>query len=66
MIFFGAGLVLGDGTMGGGVGGMFTPPGPPLAMRNLTYVAHDIANGLKVARATELTAIVQNRCILKS
>ena len=45
------------GTMGGGVGGMCTPPGPPLALRNLTCVAHDIANGLKVARATELTSV---------
>ena len=45
------------GTLGGGVGGMFTPPGPPLALRNLTHVAHDITNGLKVARATELTSV---------
>jgi hypothetical protein len=36
---------------------MFTPPGPPLALLNLTYIAHDIANGLKVARATELTSV---------
>jgi len=57
--FFGGGGGAGPaiGTMGGGVGGMCTPPGPPLALRNLTCVAHDIANGLKVARATELTSV---------
>ena len=43
--------------MGGGVGGMFTPTGPPLALRNLMYVAHDVANGRKVARVAELSAV---------
>ena len=50
-------MVLGVWDEGRGVGGMFTPPAPPLAQRNLTHVAHDIANGLKVARATELAAV---------
>ena len=58
MFFFvGGGAGPAIGTMGGGVGGMCPPPGPPLALRNLTCVAHDIANGLKVARATELTSV---------
>ena len=59
MFFFcgGRGWSSAIGTMGVGVGGMFTPPGPPLALPNLTCVAHDITNGLKVSRATELTSV---------
>ena len=57
VFFVGGGAGPAIGTNGGGVGGMFTPPGPPLALLNLTYIAHDIANGLKVARATELTSV---------
>ena len=49
---------IGGTTGGGGTGTVAVPPdGSPLALRNLTYVAHDVANGLKVARATELTAV---------
>ena len=59
---WGAGRGWDERAMGGTIGtigtiGTFTPPGPPLALRNLTYVAHDVANGLKVARATELTDV---------